>query len=118
MVSDGENYDINEEDLMMEQTTREGGEKDLTNQLEIDKGDTLQTGFRLSAPYLALLNRFLFVAYTEWKDSQFFKKTLTQELYVMLNIDPNDSFARIDVNDMDFEGDPPEIVWLKQLKSE
>jgi hypothetical protein len=31
MVSDGENYDINEEDLMMEQTTREGGEKDLTN---------------------------------------------------------------------------------------
>jgi hypothetical protein len=36
----------------------------------------------------------------------------------MLNIDPNDSFARIDVNDMDFEGDPPEIVWLKQLKSE
>ena len=57
--------------------------------------------------YIYLLNRFLFVAYTEWKDSQFFKKTLTEELFVAFNSEPNESFSRITVKDMEFSGDPP-----------
>ena len=38
-------------------------ERDITNEFDIDK-DGLDTGYSFSPPYIFLLNRFLFVAYT------------------------------------------------------
>lgn len=73
-LSEGE-YDMNEENLAMENS--KNMEKDITNEFDIDKVDGLETGYFFSPMYISLLNRFLFVAYTEWKGSQFFKKTLT-----------------------------------------
>lgn len=66
---------MNEENLAMENS--KNMEKDITNEFDIDKVDGLETGYFFSPMYISLLNRFLFVAYTEWKGSQFFKKTLT-----------------------------------------
>lgn len=39
----------------------------------------------LSEEYRALLNRFLFVAYTEWSQSQLFRATIAKEIYIALN---------------------------------
>jgi predicted nuclease with TOPRIM domain len=66
---------------------------DLTEDLSYENQSRMETGFVFSEEYKALLNRFLFVAYTEWSQSQLFKATITKEIYIALNEDDNESFA-------------------------
>lgn len=63
--------------------------------MELDKIDNLDSGYFLSEEYRRLINRFFFAAFTEWKDSQFFKQTLSREVYILLNEDYNESFSEI-----------------------
>lgn len=49
----------------------------------------MDSGYFFTEEYRLLLNRFLFAAFTEWKDSQFFKETISKEVYILLNEEPN-----------------------------
>lgn len=60
-----------------------------------------------------LLNRFGFVAYTEWSKSQLFRETISKEIYIALNEEINEYFSEIVVEDFEASGQPPEIIWAK-----
>jgi hypothetical protein len=62
---------------------------DITEDLSYENQNRLETGFIFSEEYKCLLNRFLFVAYTEWSQSQLFKATITKEIYIALNEENN-----------------------------
>lgn len=79
--------------------------------------NNLETNRQLSPMYLKFVNQFLFVCYTEWKTSNFFKSELQEELFIAFNKEPNESFSKIEVSEMEFEGLPPEIIWLKELQN-
>lgn len=82
-LSDGGEYDIGEEMFIAEES------KSDENEVELEENLSLDTGKYLPRTYLALINRFLFVAYNEWKTSQFFKDTVCNELYIVFNLEPN-----------------------------
>lgn len=58
---------------------------DITEDLSYENQNRLETGYMFSEEYRALLNRFLFVAYTEWSQSQLFRATIAKEIYIALN---------------------------------
>ncbi len=66
---------------------------DITEDYSYENQNRLETGYMLSEEYRCLLNRFLFVAYTEWSQSQLFRATISKEIYIALNEDHNESFA-------------------------
>lgn len=54
-----------------------------------------------------LINRFFFVAYTEWSKSQLFRDTISKEIYIALNEEINEYFSEIVVEDFEASGLPP-----------
>lgn len=51
---------------------------DITEDLSYENQNRFETGFVFSEEYKSLLNRFLFVAYTEWSQSQLFRATISK----------------------------------------
>lgn len=64
---------------------------------EIERFDNFDSGYFLSEDYRHLINRFLFVSYTEWSDSQTFKQMIMKEVYILLNNEVNQNFSEFTI---------------------
>jgi hypothetical protein len=104
--------DSNNDEVNLLETTNEG-KVDITEDFSLEKVNHLETGYVLAEEYKGLLNRFLFVAYTEWSKSQLFKQTISKEIYIALNEESNQSFREIVIIDFELSGLPPEILFVK-----